>query len=176
MGAAICTFGGTITATDIVNLVSVAGMLELRFVDAGSRAGHSAIPGRPAPATLVLALSEGLVPNATVQGTGLALLAMDLSVKAPVPQGDTVHVDLHVTEQRATSRLGRGLVRTRNEVVNQRGEVMMVAPPHDRWRARRSTLWPDPETTVHIAVQSGGAKCGVPWFCAKWRIFSEIRS
>ncbi|TKT74803.1 MaoC/PaaZ C-terminal domain-containing protein [Aquamicrobium sp. LC103] len=129
IGAAFRTFGRTLTETDIVNFVSVAGMLESLFVDAEFRAAHSAIPGRPAPAALVLALAEGLVLNATAQGTGLAFLNMELTVERPVQQGDTIHVEITVVEQRAASKEGRGLVRTRNAVVNQRGETVMVYTP-----------------------------------------------
>lgn len=129
VGRQLRTFGRTIAETDILNFVSVAGMLESLFVDAEYRAAHAAIPGRPAPAALVLALCEGLVLNATAQGTGLAFLGMELTVKAPVLQGDTIHVELEVIEQRAAAKLGRGLVRTRNSVVNQRGELVMVYTP-----------------------------------------------
>lgn len=129
VGTQLRTYGRTITETDIINFVSVAGMLESLFVDAEYRAAHAAIPGRPAPAALVLALCEGLVLNATAQGTGLAFLGMDLTVKAPVSQGDTIHVELEVVEQRAASKLGRGLIRTRNHVLNQRGELVMIYTP-----------------------------------------------
>lgn len=129
VGADFRTFGRTVTETDIINFVSVAGMLESLFVDAEYRAAHSAIPGRPAPAALVLALAEGLVLNATAQGTGLAFLNMELSVERPVQQGDTIHVEITVIEQRASSKGGRGLVRTRNVVANQRGETVMVYTP-----------------------------------------------
>lgn len=129
LGAKFRTFGRTITESDIINFVSVAGMLESLFVDAEFRTAHSAIPGRPAPAALVLALSEGLVLNATGQGTGLAFLHMEMSVEKAVQQGDTIHVEMEVVEQRAASKGNRGLVRTQNRVVNQRGETVMVYTP-----------------------------------------------
>lgn len=129
VGTRMQTFGRTITETDIINFVSVAGMLESLFVDAEYRATHAAIPGRPAPAALVLSLCEGLVLNATAQGTGLAFLGMDLTVKGPVLQGDTIHVELEVIEQRAAAKHGRGLVRTRNHVLNQRGALVMIYTP-----------------------------------------------
>lgn len=129
VGQQFRTFGRTITETDIVNFVSGAGMLEALFVDAEYRKKHSAIAGRPAPGALVLALSEGLVLNATAQGTGLAFLHMELNVEGPVLEGDTIHVEIEVTEVRPASKGGRGLVRTRNRVVNQRGETVMVYTP-----------------------------------------------
>lgn len=129
VGQQFRTFGRTITETDIVNFISCAGMLESLFVDAEYRARHSAIPGRPAPAALVYALAEGLVLNATGQGTGLAFLHMELNVERPVLEGDTIHVEIEVTEVRAASKGGRGLVRTRNRIVNQRGETVITYTP-----------------------------------------------
>ena len=43
--------------------------------------------------------------------------------------GDTIGVIVEVTEQRPTSKGDRGLITTRNEVVNQRGEVVLVYTP-----------------------------------------------
>lgn len=129
LGDSFRTFGRTITETDIVNFVNSAGMLESLFVDAEFRAAHSAIPGRPAPAALVLSLAEGLVLNATAQGTGLAFLHMEMNVEAPVLQGDTIHVEIEVTELRPAKKAGRGLVRTRNRIVNQRGETVITYTP-----------------------------------------------
>ncbi|MEI4484894.1 MaoC family dehydratase N-terminal domain-containing protein [Frigidibacter sp. MR17.14] len=123
------TFGRTITETDIVNFVSAMGMLESLFLDAEFRAAHSAIPGRPAPAALALGLAEGMVLNATGQGTGLAFLHMEMNVVAPVLQGDTIHVEIEVTEIRPAKKAGRGLVRTRNDIVNQRGETVITYTP-----------------------------------------------
>lgn len=129
VGQRFRTFGRTVTETDIVNFVNCVGMLESLFLDAEYRAAHSAIPGRPAPAALVFSMAEGLVLNATGQGTGLAFLNMELNVERPVLQGDTIHVEIEVIEARAASKGGRGLVRTRNRVVNQRGETTIVYTP-----------------------------------------------
>jgi len=123
------TFGRTVTETDIVGFVSAVGMLESLFLDAEYRAAHSAIAGRPAPAALVYALAEGLTLNATGQGTGLAFLHMELNVEGPVMQGDTIHVEIEVTEVRAAKKDNRGLVRTRNRIVNQRGECVITYTP-----------------------------------------------
>ena len=129
VGQCFRTFGRTITETDIVNFVTCVGMLESLFVDAEFRAKHSAIPGRPAPAALVFSIAEGLVLNATGQGTGLAFLNMELNVERPVLEGDTIHVEIEITEVRAASKGGRGLVRTTNRIVNQRGETVIRYTP-----------------------------------------------
>lgn len=123
------TFGRTVTETDIVNFVTSVGMLESLFLDAEYRAAHSAIAERPAPAALVYAIAEGLTLNATGQGTGLAFLHMELNVERPVMQGDTIHVEIEVIEVRAAKKDNRGLVRTRNSIVNQRGEIVITYTP-----------------------------------------------
>ncbi|OWJ77383.1 MaoC family dehydratase [Haematobacter missouriensis] len=123
------TFGRTITETDIVTFVTAVGMLESLFLDAEYRTAHAAIDGRPAPAALVYSIAEGLTLNATGQGTGLAFLHMELNVEGPVLEGDTIHVEIEVTEVRPTRKAGRGLVRTRNRIVNQRGETVITYTP-----------------------------------------------
>ena len=65
----------------------------------------------------------------TIQGTGLAFLGMDLEIKNPSLAGDTIEVGIEVTELRPTSKGGRAIVRTRNTVTNQKGEVVMVYNP-----------------------------------------------
>lgn len=123
------TYGRTITETDVVNFVSCVGMLESLFLDAEYRKAHSALPGHAAPAMLSLSLAEGLVLNATGQGTGLAFLNMEMTVKKPVVVGDTIHVEIEVEESRKTSKSERGLVRTRNRIVNQHGDVVIEYAP-----------------------------------------------
>ncbi len=123
------TYGRTITETDIVNFVGVSGMLESLFIDAEYRAAHSAMAGHAAPAMLVLSMAEGLVLNATGQATGLAFLNMEMSVRAPVVVGDTIHVEIEVVEARKTSKSERGLVKTTNRIVNQRGETVIEYTP-----------------------------------------------
>jgi acyl dehydratase len=99
VGAQFRTFGRTITETDVVNFISCTGML------------------------------EGLVLNATAQGTGLAFLHTEMNVLGPTLVNDTIHVELEVTEVKAASKLGRGLVRTRNRVINQHGETVLEHTP-----------------------------------------------
>lgn len=140
VGERFRTHGRTITETDIINFVTAMGMLESLFVDAEYRARHAAIPGRPAPGALVLGIAEGLVLNATAQGTGLAFLHMEMNVERPTMEGDTIHVEIEVIESRPASKGGRGLVRTRNRIVNQRAETvitytplrLMAGPPGDQ--------------------------------------------
>ena len=124
------SWGRTITDADIVNFINATGMLEVLFTDAEFRAKSSAIPGRVAPAALIYSVAEGMLFVTLIQGTGLAFLNAEINVKGPVVAGDTIHVEVEVTDVRPTSKNdGRGLVRTRNEVINQRGEVVLVYTP-----------------------------------------------
>ncbi|MBO6774953.1 MAG: MaoC family dehydratase N-terminal domain-containing protein [Marinibacterium sp.] len=123
------TYGRTIFETDIINFVGVSGMLESLFIDAEYRAAHSAMAGHAAPAMLVMSLAEGLVLNATGQATGMAFLNMEMNVRAPIFVGDTIHVEIEVVEARKTSKSDRGLVKTRNNIVNQRGETVIEYSP-----------------------------------------------
>ncbi len=122
------TYGRTIAEADITAFCNVVGFVEPLFTDAEYRKSHSAMKGFAAPAALVYAVAEGLALAGTGHGTGLAFLHTDIDVKAPVIGGDTVHVQIEVTEARATSK-GRGLVRTRNLVVNQDGQTVLVYNP-----------------------------------------------
>ncbi|MFN3743527.1 MAG: MaoC family dehydratase [Hyphomicrobiaceae bacterium] len=129
VGAKFKTFGRTITETDIVNFISCTGFLEVLFTDREFVKAHSAIKGRVAPGALVYAIAEGMTMLGTIQGTGLAFLHMELDVKGPTFAGDTIHCEIEVIEQRPTSKGDRGLVRTRNTVINQRGETVLVYTP-----------------------------------------------
>jgi len=124
------TIGRTITETDVTNFVSVTGMLEVLFTNLEYLREESLFEGRRlVPGALVYSLAEGLLMQSVVQGTGLAFLGMELKVEAPTFAGDTIHVVCKVTESRATSCPGRGIVKTQNTVVNQRGETVMVYTP-----------------------------------------------
>lgn len=130
LGRRFRTIGRTITEVDIVNYVNCTGLTEVLFTDAEFRARDSAIKGRFAPAMLAYAISEGLLAQATMQHTALALLHMELDVHHPVFAGDTIHVEVEVIEARASrSRPDRGLVRTRNDVVTQNGTKVLTYTP-----------------------------------------------
>jgi acyl dehydratase len=51
------------------------------------------------------------------------MLETNLQVKGPTMVGDTIHVEVEVTAIRATSKGNRGIVTTRNDIVNQKGET-----------------------------------------------------
>jgi acyl dehydratase len=124
----------TITETDFVNFINLSWLNEELFTNAHDRE-DMAIQGRVVPAALIYACAEGLI-TPSMQGTGLAFLNADIDMKGPVFVGDTIHVECEVIEHRSTSRAGRGLVRTRNAVVNQHGDTLMVYTPLRMMRAK----------------------------------------
>jgi len=121
------TAGRTLTETDLVNFVSLSWLTEELFTNTEDREGM-AIPGRVVPAALVYACAEGLLLP-MMQGTGLAFLNATLDVKGPTFVGDTIHVECTVAEVRATSKGNRGLVRSENRVVNQKGQTVLAYNP-----------------------------------------------
>ena len=123
------TVGRTVTEADITAFIGCTGMTELMFTNVEYIEHESAIKRRAAPGALVFSMAEGLLVQATMMGTGLAFLNMELNVEGPVLAGDTIHVECEVIESRPASKGNRGLVRTLNQVVNQRGEVVITYSP-----------------------------------------------
>lgn len=116
------TYRRTITETDIVNFISVTGMLEVIFTD---HTYEGAIQGRPVPGSLTYGIIEGLLMQGMVQGTGLALLEVHKKMLAPVVAGDTIWALVTVTHVRETSRGGRAIVDTHVSVRNQNDVEVM---------------------------------------------------
>ena len=130
------TVGRTLTETDLVNFVNLSWLTEELFTNVEDRA-NMAITGRVVPASLVYACAEGLLLP-IIQGTGLAFLNATLDVKGPTFVGDTIHVECKVSEVRETSKGNRGLVRTENQVVNQKDEIVLAYNPLRMMKGRDS--------------------------------------
>ena len=124
VGQRFRTFRRTITETDIINFISVTGMLETIFID--RTFSHGAIKGRPAPGGLTYGLIEGLLMQGMVQGTGLALLEVHKKMLHPVVAGDTVWAEVEVTAIKPTSKHNRAVVTSRIDVKNQNGVDVMT--------------------------------------------------
>jgi acyl dehydratase len=86
--------------------------------------------GHPVPGALVYSMAEGLVIPTTLQGTGLAFLSMGFDIKDPTYVGDTIHVEIELSEIKPTSKdPSRALVRTTNTVKNQKGGTVLIYTP-----------------------------------------------
>ncbi len=128
LGRKMHTRGRTITETDLVNFVGLSWFNEQIFTDEEYIRSQAHIKGRLAPGALLFIIAEGLVAP-SMEGTGMAFLNMELDIKKPSFVGDTVHVEIEVIEARAASKGNRGLVRTRNTLVNQKAETVMIYTP-----------------------------------------------
>ena len=126
VGMRFRTHRRTIAESDLANFVNLTWLTEELFAVADD--SQRAIKGRAVPGALVYSFAEGLLLP-SMQDTGLAFLNATLDVKAPTVVGDTIHVEVEVTEARLTSKGDRGLVRFANRVVNQRGETVLEYNP-----------------------------------------------
>lgn len=136
VGTRFVTRRRTVTESDLVGFVNLTWLTEELFAnaDADDRA-RMGIPGRVVPGGLVYTFAEGLVAP-SFQSAGIAFLDMTLEMKGPTYVGDTLRVECEVVERRLTSKPGRGLVRTRNAVVNQDGRTVLVYSPLRMMRTR----------------------------------------
>jgi acyl dehydratase len=126
VGQRFRTHRRTLAESDLASFVNLTWLTEELFAVEDDSA--RAIKGRAVPGALVYAFAEGLLLP-SMQDTGLAFLNATLDVKGPTVVGDTIHVEVEVTEARLTSKGDRGLVRFANRVVNQRGETVLEYNP-----------------------------------------------
>lgn len=113
----------TLTEADLVNFVSVTGMLEGFFIDI--TAAGEGIGGRPVPGALTYTIIEGFIIQSMARGTGIAFLSCSQEMLAPVRVNDTIYGIVEVTGVRATSRSNRGIVDSLIRVFNQRDEEVL---------------------------------------------------
>jgi len=117
----------TITEADLGAFINLTWFTEDLFVN--TEAGQErALKGRVVPAMMLYCFAEGLVCP-SMEFTGLAFLSSEIDVKAPTVVGDTIHIECEVIEVRKAAKGNRGLVRTQNSIVNQRGETVLVYRP-----------------------------------------------
>ncbi len=99
------TLGRTVSETDIVNFVNLCGFTEPLFMDMEYVKRESVFGRRAAPGALTFALSEGLImQTGLIHGTGMAFLGGSMKVVAPVLEGDTIRVEVEVSDKRETKK------------------------------------------------------------------------
>jgi len=136
IGSRFKTASRTITESDLVTFVGIAGLNEPLFLDAdGARA--ASYSGRLVPAALTFAYAEGLVmQSGIIHGTGTAFLGADVKIASPLFVGDTITVVIQVTACRPAKTGGRGIVTTVNQVVKRNRSVVMTYTPLRMIRGR----------------------------------------
>ena len=121
--------GRSIIEADLAAFLNVTGMQEVIFNNLDYIENESLQKKRIVPGLMALGIAEGQILGPLLQKTGIAFLGMTMDIKAPVAVGDTLYVEIEVTELKPTSDGKRGLVRTRNTIVNQRGEAVIEYAP-----------------------------------------------
>jgi len=131
IGDRFITYGRTLFEADLLNFVTLCGFSEELFTNKEYIQSHAPMRGgHPVPGALVYSMAEGLVIPTTLQGSGLAFLSMGFDIKRPTYVGDTIHVEIEVSEIKPTSKdAARALVRTTNTVKNQKGEIVLIYTP-----------------------------------------------
>ena len=128
IGSVYETLGRTVSETDIVTFVNLCGFNEPLFMDMEYVRRESVFGRRAAPGALTFALSEGLImQTGLIHGTGMAYLGGEIRVVAPVLEGDTIRVEVEVSDKRETKKPDRGIVTYTHRVLNQRDEVVLEA-------------------------------------------------
>ena len=120
------------TVTDMDNILFSALTYNPAAVHIDHEYAKSTEFGKPLMNSIfTLGLVIGLSVQDTTLGTTVGNLGMeDTKFPRPVFAGDTIHVQCEVVEARLSrNRPGRGLVRTRNEVVKQDGSVALTYTP-----------------------------------------------
>jgi acyl dehydratase len=126
-GAGFRTLARTVTETDVVNFITLAGICEPLFMDQEYLRRETDYSGRLVPGLLTFSIGEGLfIQTGVLHGRALAFLGLDeLRFIKPVYVGDTIHVRVETKEKRPTRREDRGIVVSRQYICNQRDEEVL---------------------------------------------------
>ncbi|HET7009908.1 MAG TPA: MaoC/PaaZ C-terminal domain-containing protein [Anaerolineales bacterium] len=126
VGQTVKTPGRTVTEADIVAFAGISGDFNLIHTDA-VYAATTPFGQRVAHGLLGLAIASGLaVRTGVLEGTVLAFREVtDWKFSLPVFIGDTLAVEMTVTEVKPLPRLGGGSVVLELNVLNQSGATVM---------------------------------------------------
>jgi 3-hydroxybutyryl-CoA dehydratase len=125
LGMTFTTPGRTVTEADVVGFAALSGDYNPLHTDEEfARAGR--FGRRIAHGTLTLAILTGMWDKiGIIAGSVEAFYGIDgLKFTLPVFFGDTLHAVIRVTDKQ--ERETNGMVTLSNEVLNQRGETVMV--------------------------------------------------
>lgn len=123
VGQKMTSRGRTITEADIVNFAGVSGDYNPIHTDADF-ASKTPFGQRIAHGMLGLSAATGQAyALGFMERTVIAFMGLEWKFRAPVLIGDTITVNIEVTEKKDAKRMGGGLVTLDIKVVNQRGEV-----------------------------------------------------
>ncbi len=125
IGAKYSSQSRTVTEADVVNFAGLSGDFNPLHTDAefASSTPHGE---RIAHGVLILAMATGMANWMGIfEGTTIALMEQVTRYKGAVKFGDTVHLEMQVTEKKPTSKPDRGVVKFLTRVCNQRDELVI---------------------------------------------------
>ncbi|KAF0120099.1 MAG: dehydrogenase [bacterium] len=127
IGQKFTTLTRTITDTDITDFVELTGISSPLFMDE-EFAKKSIHKGRIAPGPLTFSLAMGLFTRLGIfEETVMAFLGMDgMRLSVPIKPGDTIRVEIEITEKKETKKQDRGVIKEKYRVINQRDETVMM--------------------------------------------------
>lgn len=128
-GTRVVTSRRTVTETDLITVITWAGINEPLFTDA-AHARTMGYADRLVPGVLTYVMAEGLVVQTGVfHDTGMAFMGAELTSKGPVFVGDTVHAEVEITESRPSRDPARGVVTSRVDVFADRSGLVLTYTP-----------------------------------------------
>jgi len=126
VGLHLTTPGRTVTESDVVNFAGISGDFNQIHTDA-EYSKNTPFGARVAHGLLGLSIASGLaLRTGALEGTVMAFREINTwKFIKPVFIGDTIHVEMDVTETKALPRLAGGAVVITLDVKNQNNETVM---------------------------------------------------
>lgn len=127
VGLSILSTARTVTESDIVSFAGLSGDYNAIHTDA-VHASKTIFGQRIAHGLLCMAIASGLA-NSTgaIEGTAIAFREIrSWKFRQPVFIGDTIHIQMDVTEIAQMPRLNGGAVHLKISVINQDNAVVMM--------------------------------------------------
>jgi acyl dehydratase len=125
IGAQYVSQGRTVTEADVVAFAGLSGDYNPLHTDA-TFAGTTPFGERIAHGMLTVAMSTGMSNwTGIFAGTTIALVEQNIKYTGAVKFGDTVHLEMEVTEKKETSKPDRGIINIAAKMLNQGGQTVV---------------------------------------------------
>ena len=125
VGAKYVSQGRTVTEGDVVAFAGLSGDYNPLHTDA-KFAATTPFGERIAHGMLTVAMSTGMSNwTGIFAGTTIALVEQNIKYTGAVKFGDTVHLEMEVTEKKETSKPDRGIINIAAKMLNDAEQVVV---------------------------------------------------
>jgi acyl dehydratase len=125
VGAKYVSQGRTVTEADVVAFAALSGDYNPLHTDARF-AATTPFGERIAHGMLTVAISTGMSNwTGIFAGTTIALVEQNIKYTGAVKFGDTVHLEMEVTEKKETSKPDRGIINIAAKMLNDAEQVVV---------------------------------------------------